>query len=104
MDSQETSRFVRNVNLLQLDNDMLFHIGIKAGDQDLKRLLGDVKFVCMGGSASRLKWFAKFIQDELKDFLNSEKEPHNMAKSDRYVLYKVGPVLAVNGQCNKRLK
>ena len=43
MDSQETSRFVRNVNLLQLDNDMLFHIGIKAGDQDLKRLLGDVK-------------------------------------------------------------
>ncbi|XP_074623267.1 uridine phosphorylase 1-like isoform X2 [Acropora palmata] len=50
----------------------------------------------MGGSASRLKWFAKFIQDELKDFLNSEKEPYNMAKSDRYVLYKVGPVLAVN--------
>lgn len=96
MDSQETSRFVRNINLLQLDNDVLFHIGIKAGDQDLKRLLGDVKFVCMGGSASRLKWFAKFIQDELKDFLNSEKEPHNMAKSDRYVLYKVGPVLAVN--------
>lgn len=54
------------------------------------------QFVCMGGSASRLKWFAKFIQDELKDFLNSEKEPYNMAKSDRYVLYKVGPVLAVN--------
>lgn len=96
MDSQETSQFVRNVNLSQLDNDVLFHIGIKAGDQDLRRLLGDVKFVCMGGSASRLKWFAKFIQDELKDFLNSEKEPHNMAKSDRYVLYKVGPVLAVN--------
>lgn len=96
MDSQETSQFVRNVNLSQLDNDVLFHIGIKAGDQDLRRLLGDVKFVCMGGSASRLKWFAKFIQDELKDFLNSEKEPYNMAKSDRYVLYKVGPVLAVN--------
>ncbi|KAK2570237.1 Uridine phosphorylase 1, partial [Acropora cervicornis] len=59
-------------------------------------LLVTVLFVCMGGSASRLKWFAKFIQDELKDFLNSEKEPYNMAKSDRYVLYKVGPVLAVN--------
>ena len=43
MDSQETSQFVRNVNLSQLDNDVLFHIGIKAGDQDLKRLLGDVK-------------------------------------------------------------
>ena len=50
----------------------------------------------MGGSARRLKWFAKFIQDELKDHLKTDEEPCNMANSDRYVLYKVGPVLAVN--------
>ena len=43
MDSQEISQFVRNRHLLQLDNDVLFHIGIKAGDQDLRKLLGDVK-------------------------------------------------------------
>ena len=50
----------------------------------------------MGGSTGRIKLFAKFIQNELKDHLKVDKEPCNMSKSDRYVLYKVGPVLAVN--------
>lgn len=50
----------------------------------------------MGGSTSRLKFFAKFIKNELKDHLNGDIEPCNLSKSDRYVLYKVGPVLAVN--------
>ena len=59
-------------------------------------IVDSFQFVCMGGSSSRVKWFAKFIQDELKDFLKSSEEPYNMAKSDRYVLYKVGPVLAAN--------
>jgi len=50
----------------------------------------------MGGSAGRIKHFAKFIQNELKDHVKVDEEPCNMSKSDRYVLYKVGPVLAVN--------
>lgn len=50
----------------------------------------------MGGSTDRIKFFAKFIQTELMDHLKVDKEPCNMSKSDRYVLYKVGPVLAVN--------
>lgn len=50
----------------------------------------------MGGSTGRIKLFAKFIQNELKDHVKVDKEPCNMSKSDRYVLYKVGPVLAVN--------
>ena len=50
----------------------------------------------MGGSTGRIKLFAKFIQNELKDHLKVDTEPCNMSKSDRYVLYKVGPVLAVN--------
>ena len=54
------------------------------------------QFVCMGGSTSRIKEFAKFIQSELKDYLKADQEPCNLSKSDRYVLYKVGPVLAVN--------
>ena len=55
-----------------------------------------LQFVCMGGSTNRIKHFAKFIQGELKDYLKDDNEPLNMSKSDRYVLYKVGPVLAVN--------
>lgn len=55
-----------------------------------------LQFVCMGGSTNRIKHFAKFIQGELKDYLKDDNEPLNMSKSDHYVLYKVGPVLAVN--------
>ena len=54
------------------------------------------QFVCMGGSPNRLKCFATFIQNELKDHLKIDEEPCNLSNSDRYVLYKVGPVLAVN--------
>ena len=50
----------------------------------------------MGGSTDRIRLFAKFIQNELKDHARTDKEPSNLSKSDRYVLYKVGPVLAVN--------
>ena len=57
----------------------------------------------MGGSTGRIKLFAKFMQHELKDHLKVDKEPCNMSKSDRYVLYKVGPVLAVNVSNNERL-
>ncbi|XP_027044488.1 uridine phosphorylase 2-like [Pocillopora damicornis] len=98
MDSTSRDQlFVRNPHLKELEDDVLFHIGITAGDhKNLKNLFGDVKFVCMGGSTNRIKHFAKFIQGELKDYLKDDNEPLNMSKSDRYVLYKVGPVLAVN--------
>ena len=56
------------------------------------------QYVCMGGSTDRMKQFAEFIQSELRDYLKEkdQKEPPNLAKSDRYVLYKVGPVLSAN--------
>ena len=51
----------------------------------------------MGGSRHRIQNVAKFIQHELRDHLKeAEKEPYNLSKSDRYEMYKVGPVLAVN--------
>ena len=71
----------RNENQYQRRNSFIFFL---------------LQFVCMGGSTNRIKHFAKFIQGELKDYLKDDNEPLNMSKSDRYVLYKVGPVLAVN--------
>ena len=56
----------------------------------------------MGGSTERMKNFAEFIKAELKDYLdeNTLKSPVvNLSKSDRYVLYKVGPVLSANVSC-----
>lgn len=44
MDPSLDSQFVSNPHLKLLDDDMLFHIGIKAGDhQKLRNLFGDVK-------------------------------------------------------------
>ena len=44
MDQSRDSQFVSNPHLKLLDDDMLFHIGIKAGDhQKLRNLFGDVK-------------------------------------------------------------
>lgn len=44
MDSSPVLQFVSNPHLKLLDDDVLFHIGIKAGDQQkLRNLFGDVK-------------------------------------------------------------
>ena len=44
MDSSSTSRFVSNPHLKLLEDDMLFHIGMKAGDREnIRKLFGDVK-------------------------------------------------------------
>ena len=43
MDPLSATQFVRNPHLKLLDDDLLFHIGIKTGDQNLKKVFGDVK-------------------------------------------------------------
>ena len=52
MESSSDSQFVSNPHLKLLDDDMLFHIGIKAGDhQKLRNLFGDVKVSFLVGSS-----------------------------------------------------
>ena len=34
---------LKNPHLKSLDNDMLFHIGLKVADENLKHLFGDIK-------------------------------------------------------------
>ncbi|XP_031556753.1 uridine phosphorylase 1-like [Actinia tenebrosa] len=96
-EEKQTIQFVKNPHLSSLEDDVLFHIGIKAKD-GLKEPFGDVKFVCMGGSTDRIRQFAKFLQNELSDYLENEdkKEPKNLSNTDRYAVYKVGPALVIN--------
>ncbi|XP_048579220.1 uridine phosphorylase 2 isoform X2 [Nematostella vectensis] len=56
------------------------------------------EFVCMGGSTNRMRQFAKYLKQQLKPYLeiSDDEDPKNLSTSDRYVLYKVGPVLAIN--------
>ena len=56
-----------------------------------------LQFVCFGGSPSRMKKFAFFMVDELKVKLSAGHTLCDISGgSDRYVLYKAGPVISVS--------
>ncbi|XP_050407001.1 uridine phosphorylase 2 [Patella vulgata] len=88
---------ILNPNIDIEDEDVLYHIALSNRSHDLKDMFQDVKFVCFGGSPSRMKKFAEFMVNELKYKLVAGQSLCNIAGgSDRYVLYKVGPVLSVS--------
>ncbi|XP_065188731.1 uridine phosphorylase 1-like [Sycon ciliatum] len=99
-DKSDLPPFPSNPHLAELNPDKLYHIGYST-DDDLKQLFGDVKFVCMGGSTTRMANFAALVQKSLADVpgvrdAQSPCPPENISRSDRYVMYKIGPVLSVN--------
>lgn len=83
-------------------HDYLYHLGISASD-GLPEKYGDVKFVCTGGKASRMKLFAIEMYEKLGHPTNSilyenkekkTKVPEDISQSaGRYSMFKVGPVL-----------
>ncbi|XP_033732978.1 uridine phosphorylase 2-like [Pecten maximus] len=89
--------FVRNSNLSCMDEDVLYHIALGNKSHDLKEMFSDVKFVCFGGSPSRMEKFAFQLVNELNYKMTAGQTLCNVAGgSDRYVLYKVGPVISVS--------
>ncbi|KAG7242081.1 hypothetical protein INR49_024127 [Caranx melampygus] len=87
---------VQNPNLDALKEDVLYHFNLGTGTHDLPAMFGDVKFVCVGGSATRMKAFIEYIAAEL-GMQNPRGEYPNLCEgTDRYVMYKVGPVLSIN--------
>ncbi|XP_064607157.1 uridine phosphorylase 1-like [Liolophura sinensis] len=86
-----------NPHLVQMETDILYHIAIATNTHDLPSLFGDVKFVCIGGQPSRMSRFAAMVSRELGDPLPEGQTPQNYAAgTDRYAIYKTGPVLAVS--------
>lgn len=55
-----------------------------------------MKFVCVGGSANRMKSFAQFIHQELALPGNMHDVTDICEGTDRYSMYKVGPVLSIS--------
>lgn len=97
VDSQSGMSFVRNPHLDSMEEDVLYHLALSNKSHDLKQMFGDVKFVCFGGSPSRMKKFAFYMVDQLKFKLTPGQTLYNISSgSDRYVLYKVGPVISVS--------
>ncbi|KAL8560723.1 hypothetical protein ACOMHN_063027 [Nucella lapillus] len=88
---------VRNQHVFSMEEDVLYHIALGNKSHDLKDMFRDVKFVCFGGSPGRMRKFADYMVEALKYKLPAGQGLVDIAGgSDRYVLYKVGPVLSVS--------
>lgn len=95
--SHNRSVLLQNKNISSLEEDNLYHIGMSTQSCDFPKEFGDVKFVCMGGSANRMRKYGCYIAKELGQPFTDDKVLYNYASaSDRYVVYKVGPVLFAN--------
>ncbi|CAJ0579149.1 unnamed protein product, partial [Mesorhabditis spiculigera] len=71
-------------------DDRLYHFGLGKQTTDLKQF-SDVKFVCTGGAGHRIQIYAELFSKE-----TGVAASGNLSNSDRYVLYKTGPILWAN--------
>ncbi|CAL1582419.1 unnamed protein product [Knipowitschia caucasica] len=92
----ESPVHVKNPNLFTMEEDILYHFSLGTKTHNLPEMFGDIKFVCVGGSANRMKSFAQFIHKELALPGNSDDILDICEGTDRYCMYKVGPVLSIS--------
>lgn len=99
MSAPPATLLAHNPNLSRLETDHLYHLGLDSS-MDLPAMFGDVKFVVMGGSAVRM-------HDFIENVLRKEGEALGLSvpvgqrlapigKTERFELYKLGPVLSVS--------
>ncbi|XP_004208164.2 uridine phosphorylase 2 isoform X1 [Hydra vulgaris] len=81
---------ITNKHLDNIDVDHFHHLGFSTKDIALENFK-DVKIVCVCGSPERVKKLAGFLNDGLK--LVKAEEIHNLCSTDRYVMFKLGPIL-----------
>ncbi|XP_029423728.1 uridine phosphorylase 1 isoform X2 [Nannospalax galili] len=85
-----------NPNVAAMKEDVLYHFSLSTSTHDFPAMFGDVKFVCVGGSPSRMNTFIRYVAAELGLAHPGEEYPNICAGTDRYAMYKVGPVLSVS--------
>ncbi|KAL6080877.1 hypothetical protein STEG23_003429 [Scotinomys teguina] len=90
------SVYVKNPYLDAMDEDILYHLDLGTKTHNLTAMFGDVKFVCVGGSPNRMKAFAQFIHKELQLDGDREDIEDICAGTDRYCMFKTGPVLSIS--------
>ncbi|XP_078085097.1 uridine phosphorylase 1-like isoform X2 [Mustelus asterias] len=88
--------YVSNPYLETLKEDVLYHFDLGTKTHDFRAMFGDVKFVCVGGSGLRMKAFGQYMNELLGLGRVTDDIPDICANTDRYSMYKVGPVLAVS--------
>ncbi|XP_031413969.1 uridine phosphorylase 2-like [Clupea harengus] len=87
---------VKNPHLDSMEEDILYHFSLGTKTHNLPEMFGDVKFVCVGGSGNRMRAFAKFMHQELGLPGNTDEITDICEGTDRYSMYKVGPVLSIS--------
>ncbi|KAG7335887.1 hypothetical protein KOW79_000580 [Hemibagrus wyckioides] len=92
----ERSICVNNPYLKSMKEDILYHLNLDTVNHDLPEQFGDVKFVCVGGSPLRMKSFIEYIAKELGIADPKGEYPNICEGTDRYAMYKIGPVLSVS--------
>ncbi len=79
-----------NPNLSCIENDNLYHINLKRINDNFEEQFGDVKFVCMGGTSSRMEKFAHYMKELLDDETHSNLTIYDLTGTgDRYSVFKV---------------
>ncbi|XP_045154488.1 uridine phosphorylase 2 isoform X4 [Echinops telfairi] len=87
---------VQNPYLDLMDEDILYHFALGTKTHNLPVMFGDVKFVCVGGSSNRMKAFALRMHKELGCEGDGEEMKDICAGTDRFCMYKTGPVLSIS--------
>lgn len=85
-----------NPNVATMKEDVLYHFGLSTGTHDFSAMFGDVKFVCVGGTPSRMQAFIRYLASELGFDRPGADYPNICEGTDRYAMFKVGPVLSVS--------
>ncbi|CAB3401853.1 unnamed protein product [Caenorhabditis bovis] len=81
----------RNKYFEDSGDDFLYHFGFGVSTIDIPKIFGDTKYVCAGGAPTRFKLYAEWFAKEA-GIPCSE----NLSRSDRFVIYKTGPVCWIN--------
>ncbi|KAM3873353.1 uridine phosphorylase 1 [Diretmus argenteus] len=79
-----------------MKDDILYHFNLGTATHNLPAMFGNVKFVCVGGSPWRMKAFIEYVAAELGLEDPQADYPNICVGTDRYAMYKVGPVLSVS--------
>ncbi|NXX43144.1 UPP2 phosphorylase, partial [Tricholaema leucomelas] len=87
---------VKNPHLDSLEEDVLYHLALGTKTHNLPAMFGDIKFVCVGGSPDRMRAFAQLMQKELGLAGDGEELADICAGTDRYAMYRAGPVLSIS--------
>ncbi len=84
-----------NPKFQNLEIDHLYHLGIDTS-LDLKRIFGKIRYVVMSDSNDNISVFAKEFAKSWYSVQESDFEFKPIFKTERFHLYKIGPILIVS--------